>query len=134
MITVNVRNNIALAQKLNEVPRGARGAATESAAKVIIGNDRTGLQHYPPVPAGSVYSRTYDLRFGWKVSAWGDGVDIKIQNNVKYAPYVQGASQTWFHAAHGWKTIWQVIDSNRAAINKAINEAVARFLKDKGLT
>jgi hypothetical protein len=133
MISIKTRNIESITKKLGEVPWGARGAATESAAKVIIGNERTGLQRYPPKPTGSIYSRTYKLRFGWQVSKWGDGTAIRIRNEVPYAPWVQGSdTQAYMHKGR-WSTVAMVIESNAAAINKAIGEAVHRFLKAKGL-
>ena len=132
MISIKVRGASELSAKLAAVPYGSRGAATESAAKVIIGNERTGLQHYPP-PRTS-YVRTFMLRFGWYAQKCGDGTSIRINNKVPYAPYVQGnGTQAWYHAAHGWKTVAQVLASNAAAINVAIQQAVNRFLKSKGL-
>jgi hypothetical protein len=133
MISIKTRNIESITKKLDAVPYGARGAATESAAKVIIGNERTGLQHYPVKPTGSLYSRTYKLRFGWQVSKWGDGTAIRIRNEVPYAPWVQGSdTQAYMHKGR-WSTVAMVIESNAAAINKAIGEAVHRFLKAKGL-
>jgi len=99
-----------------------------------MGNEKTGLKHYPKVPAGSTYVRTFNLRFGWVASKWGDGTSIRINNKVPYAPFVQGdGSQAWFHAVNGWKTVSQVLASNKAAINIAIQQAVNRFLRSKGL-
>lgn len=133
MLRIGVRNHNEIAKKLSEVPYGARGKATESVAKVLIGNQATGLQHYPATRPGQVYARTYDLRWGWKVSAWGDGTAIRITNDVAYAPYVQGVgTQAWMHKGR-WKTTAEVITSNSAAITSAINDSIRRFLKEKGL-
>lgn len=134
MISIRTRNIENIVQKLNEVPHGARGAATESAAKVLIGNERTGLQHYPNARAGSLYKRTYTLRFGWKATEWGDGTSIRVTNDVPYAPYVQGdTTQAWMHQGR-WNTISDIIASNTTAMMKAIDEAINRFLKSKNLT
>ena len=133
MISIKVRNLENVVQKLGEVPYGARGAATESAAKVLIGNERTGLQHYPNARSGSLYKRTYTLRFGWKATQWGDGTSIRVTNDVPYAPFVQGNNtQAWMHQGR-WGKVSDIIESNTAAMFKAINEAVARFLKSKNL-
>ena len=133
MISIKIRNDESIAKKISEVPWGARGAATEAAALVIMGNEQTGLKHYPPKPSGSVYTRTYALRFGWQAQKWGDGTGMRIVNGVEYAPYVQGSdAQAWMHKGR-WKTVAEVISSNAALINLRIDQAVNRFLKDKGL-
>lgn len=131
-VRVRVRGIEEISKKLSGVPFGARGAATEAAAKVLIGNQATGLQHYPAPRSGSSYIRTFLLRFGWKVSAWGDGTSIRIRNEVEHAPYVQGnTTQAWMHVGR-WRTVAKVITDNTAAMHRAINQAVARFLKSKG--
>jgi hypothetical protein len=73
------------------------------------------LQHYPPVPPGSKYIRTFRLRDGWRVDigAAGDGkFRFEVSNNVDYTVWVVGSLATAreaaarfqrdFHRAHGW--------------------------------
>jgi hypothetical protein len=159
MISIKTRNIESITKKLGEVPWGARGAATESAAKVIIGNERTGLQHYPnrvTHGAGNPYEwnsekqrraffatdgfgrgipskRTFDLRFGWRVSKWGDGTAIRILNDTVEVIYTMGKKMQHGHITDGWRYYGDVIAGLSPSINKAINEAVHRFLKAKGL-
>lgn len=133
MINVNVRNLDRIKAKLDKLPAGMRGVVTTEAAKYLIGNERRGLQYYPPPPASSRYQRTYKLRFGWQVSAWGDRTKTRIQNRVKYAPYVQGDyDQAWMHKGR-WRTVSKVISDNMKGVMNAINEAVARYLRGEGL-
>ena len=133
MLNVKIRNNDKLAKKLSGLPYGVRGKACEAAAFALMGNERKGLKYYPPKPSGSSYVRTYDLRFGWRASKWGDGTKIKIVNAVPYAGFVQGdGQQAWFHKGR-WRTVSKVIDDNKTAIDNAINAEVKKYLKEKGL-
>jgi hypothetical protein len=132
MISIQVRGLDEFAAKISTMPRGARGAATQAMAFTLIGNERTGLKHYPAPPPASSYVRTFMLRFGWVVSGWGDGVNLKIRNAVEYAPYVQGnKDQAWMHVGR-WKTVAQTIQSNRAAILRAAKAAVSKYLRSRG--
>jgi DNA-binding beta-propeller fold protein YncE len=132
MIRINTRGLDQLKQKISELPHGTRGIATAEASKYLIGNERRGLQHYPSPPSGSTYQRTYKLRFGWRVNSWDAGTKTVIVNDVEYAPYVQGDnSQAWMHQGR-WKTVSDVIQSNMQGAMKAVNDAVARWLKAKG--
>ena len=133
MIKFNIRGMDGISQKIDSLPRNVRGIAAEEAAKAIIGNEREGLQHYPRPRPQQTYARTFKLRFGWRVSAWGDRTKIKVMNDVPYVPYVQGDLQAWFHRGR-WKTVTQTIAGMNARINQRINEAAARWLKSKGLT
>lgn len=160
MINIKVRNLESIQKKINELPRGARGAATESAAKALIGDNRKGLQYYPPrkqhglsnpyqwqtekqrkaffatngFGAGIPTKRSFKLRFGWKVSKWGDGTKIKVINDEPSAVFVQGEYMQRGHKKDGWRTVPDIIAANGAAMMKAVNEALARYLKSKGLT
>lgn len=134
MISIKMRGLDEISQKITDLPRGVRGIATEEAAKALIGNEREGLQYYPTTRPGQTYRRTYNLRFGWRVSNWGDKTKVKVQNDVPYVPYVQGDElQAWMHKGR-WRTVSQIITAMSARMNQRINEAVARYLKAKGLT
>lgn len=135
MIKFSVRNHGAIADKISQIPRGARAAATQSAAFALLGNKGNtakGLQYYPPPPPQSKYRRTYNLRFGWQVSDWGDRTKITISNDMAYAPYVQGTgTQAWMHVKR-WRTVKKIISDNMSVIKNAIDKAVADYLKSKG--
>jgi hypothetical protein len=159
MINLKIRGMEELKAKLDSVPYGARGDATESMAKALIGNQQTGLQHYPRRKAhgagnpyewqserqrkayfatdgfggGIPYRRTDNLKFGWHVNKW-DGTKTTVMNDVAYTKFVQGDSMQKGHSADGWRNIQAVIASNLQAMMHAADQAVARLLKRKGLT
>jgi hypothetical protein len=159
MINLKIRGMEELKAKLDSVPYGARGDATESMAKALIGNERTGLQHYPSrkthgtgnpyewqserqrkayfatngFGGGIPYRRTDKLKFGWQVNRW-DGTRTSVQNREKYVPYVQGDQMQRGHIADGWRSVQAIIASNMTAMMHAADQAVARLLKRKGLT
>ena len=136
MLSVKIRNNDKLADKLSKLPWGVRGKACEAAAFALMGNKGNtakGLQYYPPKPSASKYVRTYDLRFGWQAQKWGDRTKIRITNAVPYAPFVQGdGQQAWMHKGR-WRTVSKIISDNRTVIDNAINAEVKKYLKEKGL-
>ncbi len=133
MIKMTVRGMTEIKSKIDKIPRGARADAVQSAAKALIGNQAVGLQKYPPTRPGQTYRRTFNLRFGWSVTDWGDRTKLKIINAVPYVPYVQGdAEQAWMHKGR-WRTISKVIEDNTAAMMRAVDQAVARYLKKIGL-
>lgn len=160
MLSMKVRGLAPLKKKIDKIPRGARGAATEAAAFTLIGNQSRGLQHYPTRKlhgAGNPYvwqsekqrraffatkgfgrgiptKRTFNLRFGWKVVKWGDGVNTKIVNDQPYADFVQGEKIQAGHIKDGWKTIKQIFDPGMMkAMMRAVDQAVGRYLKKIGL-
>jgi hypothetical protein len=73
------------------------------------------LRHYPPVPPGSKYIRTFRLQNGWFVDIIQSGGEFLFQvgNDVEYAQFVVGSLaqavaaaarfQRDFHKAHGWQ-------------------------------
>ncbi len=133
MISVQVRNVERIKQKLEKLPIKIRGIATTEASRYLIGNEQRGLQHYPAPPSSSMYRRTYKLRFGWQVSGWNDGTKVKVENKVPYAKYVQGTNtQAWMHRDR-WRTVSQVVSDNIRGAMKAIDQAVARYIRGQGL-
>lgn len=159
MINIKVRNLDQVKKAISDLPRGARGAATEAAALALIGNERTGLQHYPArkqhdasnpyvwqtakqrraffatngFGAGIPSKRTDNLRFGWKAQSWGDKTKIKVINDQEYARFVMGDAMQRGHKADGWRTYQEVISTNINAMMRAVNQAVARYIKNKRL-
>ena len=158
MIKIEVRKLDELKQKLDEIPRGARGEATEAAAMALIGNERQGLQYYPPrvlhgegnpyqwqserqrraffatngFGRGIPSERTYALRFGWKAQDWGDRTKIKVINDAPEARFVMGDDQQRGHTADGWRHYQQVIADNINLMFLRADQAVARWLKSRG--
>jgi hypothetical protein len=158
MFQIKVRNLESISAKLASLPYGTRGAATMAAAKVIIGNQNTGLQHYPERKVhgeGNPYKwnsdkqrrayfatngfgrgipsvRSFDLRFGWQVVAW-DGTRTRITNKVPYADFVQGDLMQVGHKADGWRNVAAIIASNHDAMMLEIDRAVHRYFVSKGV-
>ena len=133
MIDIKVRNLDQIKSKLDKVAPRIRGIAATEAGRYLIGNERRGLQYYPPPPAQSMYARTYKLRFGWQLSSWTAGTKVRVENKVPYAKYVQGDyTQAWMHQGR-WRTVSLVISDNIKGALKAIDEAVARYLRGEGL-
>lgn len=73
------------------------------------------LQHYPPVPPGSKYLRTFKLRDGWRIDigqAGGGQFRFEVSNSTDYTVWVVGSLATAreaaarfqrdFHRANGW--------------------------------
>ena len=127
-IKFNVRNLKEIQAMLDEIPPGARGIATRDAAMYIIGNERRGLQYYPPYKGRTPMKRTYAYRFGWQVNDWDAKTKIQVMNTAPHAPYVR---TRWAGLPWNWRTVPQVIADNTAGMMRAINESVARWLKSK---
>lgn len=77
------------------------------------------VKEYPPVPADSDYERTETLYRSWKVrrpTYIGEMLSVRVYNDAvdprgrKYATYVQGPWQVWYHERAGWKNIADYLD------------------------
>lgn len=130
MININVRGVDRIKQKIDGLGYGLKGVATMEAAKYMIGNERRGLQYYPPQHTATPYKRTYNFRFGWQVNSWDAGTKTTIQNKVPYAKYV---NTRWAGAPWNWRTIAQIFSDNMKGAMLAVDQAVARYIKSKGL-
>ena len=126
MIKMRVRNLDRVKQMIDSLPRETRGLATRESAKYLLGNERRGLQYYPPQAPQVNYRRTFNYRFGWQVNDWGAGTKITILNSVPYAPFVR---TRWAPRPWNWRTIEQVIASNLDGMMKAVNDAIQRWIK-----
>lgn len=158
MLRIKTRGIEGLKQKISELPRGARGIATMESSKYFIGNERRGLQYYPnrvQHGEGNPYQwasekqrraffasdgfgrgipsrRTDSLRFGWRVNSWASGTKTTIVNTEPHALFVMGDAQQQGHIADRWKHYSQVIADSMAGAMRAVDSAVARWLKSKG--
>ena len=128
MIKINARNIKEIREMITALPRPVRGIATRDAAMHLIGNERRGLQYYPPYRGKTPMKRTYAYRFGWQVNDWQAGAKVQIQNAVKHAPYVR---TRWAGNPWKWRTIPEVIAANLKGMMQEINQAVARYIKSK---
>ena len=155
IISIKVRNIDKVAKKISKLPLKLRGIATEAAAHTLIGNQRTGLQHYPTRKKhgidGKPYKwqtakqrraffesngfgggiptvRTYKLRAGWKVK--NDGAKTVVINDAPYARYVQGDDIQRGHIADGWRTFRDTVANNTKAMIKSAQSAVNKYIKE----
>jgi hypothetical protein len=125
----SVRNLEEVKAMLDSLPAGARGLATRDAAMYLIGNERRGLQYYPPYRGKTQPpKRTYNYRFGWRVNDWDAKTKIVIVNDVEYASYVR---TRWAGRPWNWRTIPQLISDNAQGMLKEIDQSMARWLKSK---
>ncbi len=69
-----------------------------------------------------------NLATGWTVEARDDGLTQVVGNDTTYGPYVQGDEQAACHAAHGWKTVDQVLEQESETILKAVSDAIDKAL------
>ncbi len=155
-MNIKIRGLDKVKQFISTLPRNVRGLATKEGAYYIVGNERQGLQYYPPrvehgannpyqwesdkqrrayfatngFGKGIPYNRSYDLRFGWQVLE--DGANSRAVNNVPYAKFVQGDNQQKGHRSDRWRVVKDIIASNTTGMMRAINLAVERWLKSQG--
>lgn len=113
---------------LSSIKNGVKGVATEAVAEYLVGNERRGLQAYPPERAWYKHKRTYDVRFGWQVKNWGDGARVKIVNTAPHAkfPFTRWAGSPW-----GWRTIPERIASNIKGAIRHAKSIVGKFVRSK---
>lgn len=69
----------------------------------------------------------------WTTRSENFGMTQVVGNNVSYGGYVQREAtdepnQTWFHAAHGWKTDRKVAEEETEKIVKFVRDAIAKSL------
>jgi hypothetical protein len=154
-IKVKVRNLEQVKKWISALPRKYRGAATKAMAEWFIGTGQRGLKRYPPykyVSRKSAYGKTFvsdkqrryvmakiregridpgvphrtgNYQRGWNIQ--GEGVKIKIVNQVPYAQFVGGdETQARLNKKVGWRTISVIISTN---IKGAIRHAEAAINK-----
>jgi len=89
------------------------------------------MQAYPPPIPNSSYQRTMNLKHGWLPpnSDFGDKY-MEFDNDMPYAPYVQGAIQARVHWGR-WKTLYEVADPERLA--RDLESMLTQYLDTGGL-
>jgi hypothetical protein len=116
---------------VKDLPYGVKRVALWAIASYMVGDDKHGYRHYPPLggqaylkksPPG--YVRTNKLKEGWTVN--NDAYNPKITNSVPYAPYVP----RW--KKYGWREWIQVAKDNMAGAIRHANAKVKDYLKRKG--
>lgn len=131
-----------------EVQRGFK-VAMRVAGEVV----RSGVAQYPAatganMPPGLNSYSWYERGFGTRTitgrayatsEVLGKSWTVKVKQtarmtrgaigtNVSYAEWVQGAKQTGFHGARGWKTVERVLFTRRGRIWRAFGDVVKRAL------
>ena len=65
---------------------------------------------YPPPVSGSTYIRTHNLDRNWYYKLLS-ALSVEVGNLAVYAGYVHGHEQVDFHAAHGWRRLFEMGDT-----------------------
>lgn len=78
--------------------------------------------------SGKVYKTSEDLGNSWTLAQRESGRVVEVGNRVSYGPVVQGSRQAGFHAARGWKTIFQVAKEQAPIIGKMMWVTIQRLL------
>ena len=71
------------------------------------------------------------LNEGWRT--YGDGKNQIVTNEVSYAPYVVGDSQTSMLNLSGWHLYTYTLQKNMTGIMTAFKQGVARAIVELGL-
>lgn len=84
-----------------------------------------------PERPGQKYVRSGDLGSGWTdavpvVDVRGDAIDGRVENDVSYAPWVQGAEDQTAVFAGRWRTDDQVADAWEDRIAARVEAALER--------
>jgi|APSaa5957512622_1039677.scaffolds.fasta_scaffold13554_1 hypothetical protein len=117
-----------LGEFITTLPLRTRGIATEAAAEYLLGNERRGLRYYPRRRPKQKYVRTFKLRNGWQLL--GEGAKARVENNVPYAPFVQGERQAWMHAGR-WRPYTKVAEDNTKGMIQAADRKVQKYIMSK---
>lgn len=85
------------------------------------------VRPYPPVPPPpNRYKRTFQLEGGWRIgkSFTASGLYVSLYNVKRYARFVQGLDQYWYHARTGWKVVQDYVDRD------AFHTGLTRLYRD----
>ena len=114
-----------------KLPQGVRTTALAAIAEYMLGDDKHGFRHYPPLggqaylkqtPPG--YVRTNATKNSWK--AYSDTNTSKVASSgVPYVKYVPRWSK------YGWREWRQVAIDNMVGAMRHANAKVKEFLKSK---
>jgi hypothetical protein len=163
MISFGVRTSPPnLAQVISDLPRSVRGAATEAAARYLVGNGSHGLTHYPAysyvtrrraygssffsdrqrrkvmamIRSGEILPgyprRTGRLQRGWTIV--NNGTRTRITNAEPHAPFVMGDNtQSRHEALVGWREVSKIVATNENGMVAAADRAAQDIIKALGL-
>jgi len=72
------------------------------------------------------------LNRSWTISQENGGLTQIVGSKVSYGPFVMDeAKQTWFHKAHGWKTVQTVVKEQTARVVKFITDELNKIINRK---
>lgn len=141
-ITVNSQPLIDMERFVSDFAR-ITGDLGEEVGRKIVPLLLDEMQHYPPVPAGSTYKRTFRLRRGMKARIVRSGSEVQLiaENNTPYAKWVVGTFdrrrkyQTRKHARTGWVLLaattseWQdaFTEEYRKGFDRMIDSTAGKF-------
>lgn len=141
-VIVNNQPLIEMQRFVNDFER-ITGDLGEDIGRKIVPQLLDEMQHYPPVPAGSRYKRTYRLRRGMvaRVVRSGNEVRLVAESSAPYSKWVVGTFdrrrkyQTAKHKKTGWPLIanttdfWQqaFVDEYTKAFDRMIDSTAGRF-------
>ncbi len=83
---------------------------------------------------GTVHSRRASqmLNRSWSISQENGGLTQIVGTKVSYGPFVMDEDkQTWFHKAHGWKTIQTVAREQTAKILQLVRDALQKIIDQR---
>lgn len=88
------------------------------------------VTYYPPYEAIS-YIRTGNLGYGWDsyLRHTMSGIYLTFNNDVPYAPYVQGENQQPIFREIGWNRFYEVIEDERRDWRPTLQRIVKENLK-----
>jgi hypothetical protein len=163
MISFGVRTSPPnLAQVISDLPRSVRGAATEAAARYLVGNGSHGLTHYPAYSyvtrrrayGSSFFSdrqrrkvmamiRSGEILPGYPrrtgafqrvIQIVNDGVKTRILLTAPHSVHlVDDERQARQPMAAGWRRVGLVIASNERGAIQAADRAAQEIIKTLGL-
>lgn len=124
-INFKMRNLEQVQKKLKNLPNGAKKIVLPAISEYLIGDDRHGLRHYPPVTTQK-YVRTNTLKEGWQIV--GDVYRQRIINLVSYAKHVPNVWGPGGWINYNWRQWADVIQSNMAGAMRHANAKLKMWL------
>lgn len=93
-----------------------------------------GYGPYWTLASGEIHSKKTSKRLNrsWTITQENGGLTQIVGSNVSYGPFVMDESkQTWFHKAHGWKTVQTIVKEQTARIVKFITDELNKIINRK---
>ena len=116
---------------IDKLPEGVREVALAAVAEYMLGDDKHGYRHYPPL-AGQAYLRTTPpgyVRTNKAKNSWRSYADKNISKVVSSGvPYVQYIPR-W--SQYGWREWKQIALDNMKGAMRHANAKIKEFMKRK---